>query len=261
MAASIFWRLRTMLASCISFSTVRGVNRATLLGVEVRERAPIAVALAQDRPPAQPGLRCFEDEELEVHAIVAHGHAPFLVVIPHVRGVHAFAPRAPHDALSSPPRRQPPLLGSALKGTRKRHGIPSRESWPCGHKDGLPGPVSPANRGQGPANGWSSNRVDAPPTPNGECAKQHGARELRGHGESDGRVRSIRAHDQCDLRDRHQPERRELRLDAGRSGQYNVSRRTPLPTRKWRARRRGRSTKPRALSVPPMRTPQCPRRS
>src|SRR6185503_90419 len=67
--------------------------------IELRERAPVAFTLAQDRPPAQARLRGLEDEELEVHAIVSHGHAPFLVVIAHVGGVDALAPRAPHDAL------------------------------------------------------------------------------------------------------------------------------------------------------------------
>src|SRR5690606_25630127 len=60
--------------------------------IEVRERAPIVLALAQDGPPAQAGLRAFEDQELEVPAVVAHGHAPFCVVIKLIRGIDVLAP-------------------------------------------------------------------------------------------------------------------------------------------------------------------------
>src|SRR5690606_35582437 len=43
---------------------------------------------------AQARLRAFENQELEVLAIVAHGHAPFLVVIALVLGIDALAPGA-----------------------------------------------------------------------------------------------------------------------------------------------------------------------
>src|SRR4029079_13520639 len=51
------------------------------LRVEGVERADVGLALAQDRDPAEAGLRAFEHQELEEAAIVVHGHAPFRVVI------------------------------------------------------------------------------------------------------------------------------------------------------------------------------------
>ena len=58
-------RLRTMPGSASSRSTSRFPKRATLLRVEVRERLPIPLALAQDRQPREPGLRALERQHLE----------------------------------------------------------------------------------------------------------------------------------------------------------------------------------------------------
>src|SRR5258705_406796 len=40
-----------------------------------------AMPFPQDGLPAEPGVRAFEQQELEEHALVVHRHAPFLVVI------------------------------------------------------------------------------------------------------------------------------------------------------------------------------------
>ncbi len=78
-AASIFCRLRTMLASCMSRSTVRGVESRHLRRVEIRERTRDSLSrLRRIVHQLKPGLRALEHEELEVHAVVAHGHAPLL---------------------------------------------------------------------------------------------------------------------------------------------------------------------------------------
>src|SRR5690349_4974522 len=55
--------------------------------VEPVEGAPVRVSLAQDRAPAQPRLGTFKNEELEQHAIVVYGNAPFFVVVGDVQGV------------------------------------------------------------------------------------------------------------------------------------------------------------------------------
>jgi hypothetical protein len=52
-----------------------------LLRVEAIERAPVAFALAQDREPAQSGLRALEIEHLEELAVVVLGPAPLFVVV------------------------------------------------------------------------------------------------------------------------------------------------------------------------------------
>ena len=52
-----------------------------LLHIELGEEATVARPLLEDGQPAQPGLRPFEDEELEVGAVVVHRHSPFGVVI------------------------------------------------------------------------------------------------------------------------------------------------------------------------------------
>src|SRR5690606_31526591 len=71
--------------------------------VEIGERAPVAVALAENRPPREARLRGFEHEELEVLPVVVHRDAPLLVVVALVRGIDVQAPRAAdqgsrHDA-------------------------------------------------------------------------------------------------------------------------------------------------------------------
>ena len=52
-----------------------------LARIEVVERDPIIVALAQNRFPTQPGLRAFEDQKLEERAIVMNAIAPLAIVI------------------------------------------------------------------------------------------------------------------------------------------------------------------------------------
>src|SRR5258706_3869916 len=57
------------------------IETRDLSRIESRERLPVVLALLQDRFPREPGLRAFEDQELEQDAIVVHRHAPFLVVV------------------------------------------------------------------------------------------------------------------------------------------------------------------------------------
>src|SRR6185503_9643838 len=59
-----------------------GSGEARDLGrIKSGKGAPVVRALFQDRRPAQPGLRAFQRDELEQHAVVVHRHAPFLVVV------------------------------------------------------------------------------------------------------------------------------------------------------------------------------------
>jgi hypothetical protein len=114
--------------ACVLQQFFDGARREArdLRGVEIRERAPVTLAFAQDRPPAQAGLRCLEHEELEMHAIVAHRHAPLLVVIPHVGGIDAFAPSAAHDAFFCSHARVASITG--WHGTRNRAESKRKES-------------------------------------------------------------------------------------------------------------------------------------
>ncbi len=64
------------------------------LGIEVLERLPKALALAQDREPGQPRLEALEAKPFVEAALVQHWPAPFLVVVGDVRRVVA-APAAP----------------------------------------------------------------------------------------------------------------------------------------------------------------------
>src|SRR5690606_9764751 len=89
---------------------VARIEARDLHGVEIRERAPVGLALAQNRPPAQACLRALEDQELEVLAIVAHRNAPFLVVIALIFGIDALAPGAALHRF----RVHTPLLSSAF---------------------------------------------------------------------------------------------------------------------------------------------------
>jgi hypothetical protein len=59
----------------------RGGEPRNARGFEIREGAPVAGALAQDRRPAQPGLCALEGEELEEPDVVVEGNTPFLVVV------------------------------------------------------------------------------------------------------------------------------------------------------------------------------------
>ena len=55
-------------------------------GIETVERAPVVLALVQDRQPAEAGLGALQDEELEERAVVVLGHSPLGVVVGEVRG-------------------------------------------------------------------------------------------------------------------------------------------------------------------------------
>src|SRR6185503_14196519 len=55
--------------------------RGDLPEVEAVERAAVVVALGEDRVPGQSGLRALERQTFEELALVAHRHAPFLVVV------------------------------------------------------------------------------------------------------------------------------------------------------------------------------------
>ena len=57
------------------------------LGLEVRERGPERLALAQDRDPGEPGLERLERHALEQPAVVDDGAAPLLVVVALVVGL------------------------------------------------------------------------------------------------------------------------------------------------------------------------------
>ena len=86
-APSIFMRLRTMPASCISRSIfLRRVARDFLRHESVEGFAEI-LALAQDRDPREPRLESVEHELLEERAVVALRHAPFVIVIGDVKRV------------------------------------------------------------------------------------------------------------------------------------------------------------------------------
>src|SRR5258705_10468913 len=69
-----------------------------LFGPEILEGAAKIVALAQYRDPRQPGLETVEDEFFIQRPIVIFRHAPFGVVIGHVKRVFA-GPWAPHQAI------------------------------------------------------------------------------------------------------------------------------------------------------------------
>jgi hypothetical protein len=64
------------------------------LRIEVREVFPIALALVQDRRPAESGLSAFEDQELELCPVVPHGHTPLLIVVANVFEARISGPRA-----------------------------------------------------------------------------------------------------------------------------------------------------------------------
>ena len=68
-----------------------------LRGIEVGERATIAVTLVEDRRPRQACLRSFEDQELEMLAIIVDRHAPLGVVVrPHRFARRPCAARSLH---------------------------------------------------------------------------------------------------------------------------------------------------------------------
>ena len=55
-----------MPGSFISRATLALAEARDALGVEAGERFPIAFALVENRRPGQPGLRAFQDQELEL---------------------------------------------------------------------------------------------------------------------------------------------------------------------------------------------------
>ena len=70
-------------------------------GVEAVEDFAVALALPQDRFPAEPRLRALEDQEFEEHAVVVDGHTPFFVVVAdHEVALRPMAPCA--GSLGSP---------------------------------------------------------------------------------------------------------------------------------------------------------------
>ena len=77
----------------MSCATLRRVEGRDPRRIESGERRPVAIALVEYRRPRKAGLRAFEDEKLEEHAIVVNGHSPLVIV---VRGVGraAVGPRA-----------------------------------------------------------------------------------------------------------------------------------------------------------------------
>src|SRR4029077_13407147 len=52
-----------------------------LLRIELAERAAVDLALAEHDRPTEPRLRVFEDEEVEVPAVIVGRHTPFPIVI------------------------------------------------------------------------------------------------------------------------------------------------------------------------------------
>ena len=64
--------------------------------VEIRERAPEILALAENREPAQSGLEPLEAHLLEETPIVGHRLPPFAIVILDVERIGAAPPAAVH---------------------------------------------------------------------------------------------------------------------------------------------------------------------
>ena len=81
--------LEELLGVMLLERTKRSVT-PTPVGIELAESAAIAFTLVQDDRPAQPGLRPFENKELEMFAIIVDRHAPFPIVIIEHQGI-AFA--------------------------------------------------------------------------------------------------------------------------------------------------------------------------
>ena len=63
-------------------------------GIEAGEGPPVALALAEDGQPRQPGLGPLQHEELEEHAVVVDRDAPLAVVVVEVERVRADPPAA-----------------------------------------------------------------------------------------------------------------------------------------------------------------------
>ena len=84
-----------MPASASRRSDVRGTEGGDGLRVEAGEGPAVALALAEDGEPAQPGLSALEHQELEEQPVVVHRHAPLLVVVGVEEGLVAH-PGAAH---------------------------------------------------------------------------------------------------------------------------------------------------------------------
>ena len=112
-APSIFMRLRTMPSSCIRASTFLLRVARDLLRREAVERAAESFALPQDGDPGKSRLKSVEHELLVERAVVALGHAPFLIVIGDIERVGAGPRAAPVAGLPLMPR-------ASATGTAKR---------------------------------------------------------------------------------------------------------------------------------------------
>ena len=66
-----------------------------LVRIEAGEGAPVPFAPLKNRPPRQPRLRPLQDQELEVAAVVVHGHAPLRVVVRLHQRIGGSQPAAP----------------------------------------------------------------------------------------------------------------------------------------------------------------------
>src|SRR5258708_910609 len=90
-----------------------------LLRLKVVESFAKIFALAQDRDPGQPGLKAVEDEFFVQGAVVIFRHAPFGVVIGHIKRVFA-GPRAPRQAIGVQTRRSrhATFFGTARRSSR-----------------------------------------------------------------------------------------------------------------------------------------------
>ena len=91
------------------------------LRLEALERFPIILALAQNRVPAQPGLRSLERDKLEPPPIVMHRHAPLFIVVSNCRIV--TRPRTPHRADSAFLKNFAMLLTSGAGVTPAQGGV------------------------------------------------------------------------------------------------------------------------------------------
>ena len=113
--------------------------------VEAGERLAVALALAQDRRPAETGLRALEDQELEQAPVVVHRYAPFTVVVGDVLGTHARVRPAAARAVVGRKRGRiglrrprPRLGGPGRRRTRPGGGLPCGTSGSAAHAGILP---------------------------------------------------------------------------------------------------------------------------
>ena len=119
MAAAIFNRLRTMPASPSNRATyIVRVKVCHGADIPLRERRAVIFTFFQNRRPAQPRLRAFQNQKLEQLRVIVLRHSPLLVVIRevrlgsgpwaarHCRKVAAKLPHLPSEICT--PRAQPP---------------------------------------------------------------------------------------------------------------------------------------------------------